>query len=190
MATKKRQPRKISPPLPPKTQLRRRTSPASAEEEAASAAEGGVTSLNDVKAATVQIIAEGTFRDPEIGFLYNAAGAGSGFIIDPSGLAVTNNHVVTGAALLQVYVGGETDRVYNARVLGVSECSDLAVIYIEGDGFPFLQWYEDEIDVGLDVYAAGFPLGDPEYTLTQRHHLQGPHQRRDRLGLGGCRSGT
>ena len=80
---------------------------------------------------------------------------------------MTNNHVVTGAALLQVYVGGETDRVYSARVLGVSECSDLAVIYIEGDGFPFLQWYEDEIDVGLDVYAAGFPLGDPEYTLTK-----------------------
>lgn len=145
--------------------------PAPAEKETPgereATAEGAVTSLDDVKAATVQIIAEGTFRDPEIGFLYNAAGAGSGFIIDPSGLAVTNNHVVTGSALLQVYVGGETDRVYNARVLGVSECSDLAVIDIEGDGFPFLRWYEDEIDAGLDVYAAGFPLGDPEYTLTK-----------------------
>ena len=32
---------------------------------------------------------------------YNAAGSGSGFIIDQSGIAVTNNHVVTGAALIR-----------------------------------------------------------------------------------------
>jgi serine protease Do len=79
---------------------------------------------------------------------------------------VTNNHVVTGAALLKVWVGGDTNKVYNARVLGVSECSDLAIIDIEGDGFPYLPWYEGTADVGLHVYAAGFPLGDPEYTMT------------------------
>jgi serine protease Do len=96
----------------------------------------------------------------------NAAGSGSGFIIDESGIAVTNNHVVTGAALLKVYVGGE-DTPRNAKILGVSECSDLAVIDIDGDGFPYLEWYEGDINVGLDVYAAGFPLGDPEFTLTR-----------------------
>jgi serine protease Do len=50
-------------------------------------------------------------------------------------------------------------------VLGVSECSDLAVIDIEGDGYPYLEWFEGDIDTGLPIYAAGFPLGDPEYTL-------------------------
>ena len=128
-------------------------------------ASGAVSSLDDVQSATIQIIAEGTFQDPEVGTVYNAAGSGSGFIIDPSGIAVTNNHVVTGAALLEVYVGGE-DEPRNARVLGVSECSDLAVIDIDGEGYPFLEWYEDEVSVGLEVYAAGFPLGDPEFTLT------------------------
>ena len=125
-----------------------------------------VTSLQDVKLATIQIVAEGSFVDPQVGLIQNSAGTGSGFIIDPDGIAVTNNHVVTGAALLQVWVGGEGEPL-NARVLGVSECSDLAVIDIEGDGFHYLQWYEQPAQVGLDVYAAGFPLGDPEFTLTR-----------------------
>src|SRR3990172_1808599 len=56
-----------------------------------------VNSLDDVKRATVQIEAQGTFVDPEFG-LQTQAGFGSGFIVDESGLAVTNNHVVTGAA--------------------------------------------------------------------------------------------
>jgi serine protease Do len=128
---------------------------------------GLVMSLTDLKKATIQIEAEGTFIDPEFGYMANAAGRGSGFIIDPSGIAVTNNHVVTGAALLKVWVGGDTTKVYNARILGVSECSDLAVIDIEGDGFPYLNWYEGAANVGLEVYAAGYPLGDPEFTLTK-----------------------
>jgi serine protease Do len=127
---------------------------------------GAVSSVQDVEDAIVQIEAQGTFVDPEFGLVPNAAGRGSGFIIDPSGLAVTNNHVVTGAALLQVWVAGE-DEPRNARLLGVSECSDLAVIDIEGDGYPYLEWRGDAADVGTDIYVAGFPLGDPEYTLTR-----------------------
>jgi serine protease Do len=128
---------------------------------------GLVTQLSNLKSATIQIEAEGTFIDPQFGYLANAAGRGSGFIIDPSGIAITNNHVVTGAALLKVWVGGDTTKVYNARIVGVSECSDLAVIDIEGDGFPYLEWYQGTANVGLEVYAAGYPLGDPEFTLTK-----------------------
>jgi serine protease Do len=128
---------------------------------------GLVTSLSDLKKATIQIEAQGTFIDPQFGYMANMAGRGSGFIIDPSGIAITNNHVVTGAALLKVWVGGDTNKVYNARILGVSECSDLAVIDIESDGFPYLQWYQGTANVGLEVYAAGYPLGDPEFTLTK-----------------------
>lgn len=125
-----------------------------------------VTDLEGVKRATVQIEAQGSFIDPQMGAVYNAAGRGSGFIIDPSGIAVTNNHVVTGAGLLRVWVSGES-QPRNARVLGASECWDLAVIDIEGEDFAYLEWYQGEINPGLEVYAAGFPLGDPEYTLTK-----------------------
>ncbi len=128
---------------------------------------GAVSTLQDAQSAVVQIRAEGTFTYPEDFQEYTAVHSGSGFIIDPSGIAVTNNHVVTGAGLLQVYIGGDMSKTYNAKVLGVSECSDLAVIDIEGEGFPYLKWYEDPIQVGMDIYTAGFPLGEPEYTLTK-----------------------
>ncbi len=125
-----------------------------------------ISQLEDVKRAVVQIEAQGSFVDPEFGRQANVAGRGSGFIIDPSGLAITNNHVATGAAFLKVWVGGES-RARNARVVAVSECSDLAVIQIEGENFAYLEWYEGAATPGLEVYVAGFPLGDPEYTLTR-----------------------
>jgi len=136
------------------------------QSEVAVTESGAIDNLQDVKSAVVQIESQGTFVDPEFGLMMNAAGRGSGFIIDPSGIAVTNNHVVTGGALYKVWVPGE-DEPRNARLLGVSECSDLAVIDIDGDGFPYLNFYNGPIDVGMDVYIAGFPLGDPEYTLTK-----------------------
>ena len=127
---------------------------------------GGAASLEDVQKATIQIESEGTFQDPEFGLQVNSAGQGSGFIIDPSGLALTNNHVVTGAALVKVNVGGEANS-RNARIVAASECSDLALIDIEGDGYPTLSWYIDQPSIGLEVYAAGYPLGEPQFSLTK-----------------------
>ena len=136
------------------------------EQPAPATPAGLVTTLADVQTAVVRIVAEGSFRDPEFGEVLNSAGSGTGFIIDRQGLAVTNNHVVTGAALLRVYVGGSADPV-NARVLGVSECSDLALIDLSGEDYPYVAWYEGTPQTGLDVFAAGYPLGDPEFTLTR-----------------------
>ncbi len=125
-----------------------------------------VTKLEDVKKAVIQIEAEGTFVDPEFGLQVNAAGRGTGFIIDPSGIAVTNNHVVTGAGLIKVYMNGES-QPRNARLLGYSECNDLAVIKVDGSDFSYLKWFEGTVDVGQEIYLAGFPLGEPEYSLTK-----------------------
>ena len=138
----------------------------SGETEAVSANGSVVTTLTDVHKAVIQIEAQGTFLDPEVGLEVNAAGRGSGFIIDPSGIAVTNNHVVTGAALVKVWVDGETEP-RNAQVLGYSECNDLAVIKIDGKDFSYLNWYDGEIETGMEIYLAGFPLGEPEFSLTK-----------------------
>ena len=128
---------------------------------------GGDKTVNieDVKLATIRIVAQGSFVDPEIG-AFEASGSGTGFILTSDGIAVTNNHVVTGAASLEVFVPGE-DRPRNAKVLGVSECDDLAVIDIDGGGFKTVDWYKGEIKTGLDVFAIGYPLGDPEITQTR-----------------------
>ncbi len=125
-----------------------------------------VSDLESVQNAVVQIVAQGSFADIKEGMQLNTAGSGSGFIIDESGIAITNHHVVGGAALIKVYVQGE-DQPRNAKIIGISECSDLAVIDIDGDDFPYLEWHEGDINVGLDVYTAGFPLGNPEFTLTR-----------------------
>ncbi len=130
----------------------------------AAPANDAVKTLEDVRSAVIRIEAEGSFDYPDEGTQYNEGSSGSGFFISPDGIAVTNNHVVTGAAFLKVYVDGE-DEPRNAKILGVSECSDLAVIDVDGDGFEYLAWYSDDLAVGTDVYAAGFPLGDHEYTL-------------------------
>lgn len=151
------------PPPPPEPTPTTEPTPATEPEPQGPAP---VSRLEDVKLAVIQIEAQGTFVDPEFGRQVNVAGRGSGFIIDPSGLAITNNHVATGAAFLKVWVAGET-RPRNARVLGASECSDLAVIQVEGSDFAYLDWYEGAATPGLEVYVAGFPLGDPEYTLTR-----------------------
>jgi serine protease Do len=128
---------------------------------------GAVGDLDGVQAATIQIVAEGSMRDPEVGYS-TKAGKGSGFFISSDGIAVTNNHVVTGAGKLEIYIGGDTQESYNAEVLGVSECNDLAVIKVDvDDPVPFLGWHDGDINPGLDVYAAGYPLGDPEFTLTR-----------------------
>ena len=161
-----------SPPVtkPPQTQETEVTKPspeAPKPEVTEAPASGAVASLDGVQKAVIQVESQGTFVNPDFTVSYNTAGRGSGFIIDQSGLAITNNHVVTGAALLKVWIGGDTSKTYNAKVLGVSECSDLAVIDIDGEGFPYLEWHEGPINVGLDVYAAGFPLGEPEFTLTR-----------------------
>ena len=130
------------------------------------ATSGAITSLQDVKKAVIQIESQGTFIDPVFGQVLTRAGRGSGFIIDPSGIAVTNNHVVSGAAMLFVWVGGET-QPRSARVLGVSESSDLALIDIDGDNYDYLEWFAGAINVGMDIYLAGFPLGSPEYSMSR-----------------------
>jgi serine protease Do len=128
---------------------------------------GAATSLSTMKGAIVQILVEGEIRDPEngpVGF----SGSGSGFIIDEAGTIVTNNHVVTGSGAISVLIGGDKDNPVPAKVVGVSECSDLAVIKLSGAGpYPFLGWSKKKIEPPLEIYAAGFPLGDPEYTITR-----------------------
>jgi len=76
---------------------------------------------------------------------------------------VTNNHVVRGAGTLEVYFSGDPNPRM-AKLLGVSECSDLALIDLVGDNYPFLSWYEGPVELGMKVYSLGYPLGDPEFT--------------------------
>lgn len=124
--------------------------------------------FEDVQSATVYIKGQGTFIDSGTTGSSEVAWIGSGFIVSESGLAMTNNHVVVGAGTLSGYLGGDPAKEVKVRVLGASECLDLAVVQLDGEAFPYLGWHEGEIKTGLDVYSAGYPFGAAEeFTLTR-----------------------
>lgn len=125
----------------------------------------GITSIEEIRPAVVQILAQGSFRDPLEG-QQSGGWTGSGFVISENGIVVTNNHVVTGAGAVKVVL--EDGEEVPAQVLGVSECNDLAVLQLTDPGpYPFLEWHTDAVTPTLEVFTAGFPLGDPEYTVTR-----------------------
>lgn len=119
--------------------------------------------LDKVAAATILVESEGAFADVGSGEIESSI-QGSGFFIDPSGIAVTANHVVSGAAIIRVVVPGE-NQPRSAQVIGTSECSDFALIKVEGDNFDTLAWFTGELSAGDEVYAAGY--GGGNYTLTR-----------------------
>ena len=87
-----------------------------------------------------------------------AMGAGSGFFISADGYIVTNNHVVADATEITVRLAD--DRELKARLVGRDEATDLAVIKIEGNDFPFVSFEEGaQPRVGDWVIAVGNPFG-------------------------------
>jgi serine protease Do len=86
---------------------------------------------------------------------------GSGVIIDPSGVALTNAHVVADATQVEV-VTLDGSR-YKAKVVGTDKKTDLAVLRLEGNGaagFPHLSLGDSsETQVGDWVLAVGSPFG-------------------------------
>jgi serine protease Do len=124
--------------------------------------------FDDVQAATVYIKGQGTFIEPGTTSASEYGWLGSGFLVSPDGLLVTNNHVVVGAGTLTGYLGGDEDDEVDLTVLGASECLDLAVVQVDAKDLPFLAWHKGEIKDGLDVYSAGYPAGAAEeFTLTR-----------------------
>jgi serine protease Do len=86
-------------------------------------------------------------------------GAGSGFILDPSGLVVTAAHVVGNATRVVVSTQGGQD--YAARVVGVDDLTDLALLRVEARApLPAVPWGNSgAMRVGQWVMAAGNPFG-------------------------------
>jgi len=86
-------------------------------------------------------------------------GLGSGFIVDPQGYVVTNNHVVSKAEKITVILQDNTR--HEAKVIGRDEKTDLALIKIDAkEKLPFVTWGDsDQAKVGDWVVAVGNPFG-------------------------------
>jgi len=106
---------------------------------------------------------------------------GSGVIVDKRGYVLTNNHVVEQATKIQVQLDGDPAK-YTAKVIGVDEDTDLAVIKIEATkDLPVAKLgNSDGVQVGDWVLAIGSPFG-LNATVTA-----GIISAKDRSGIGGA----
>ena len=88
-----------------------------------------------------------------------SAALGSGFIIDASGIVVTNNHVIQDADDIIVRVYG--DQEFKAKVLGADPLMDIAVLQLETDKkfIPVAFGDSDKARIGDWVIAIGNPFG-------------------------------
>lgn len=86
-------------------------------------------------------------------------GVGSGFIIDPKGYIVTNNHVIDGAT--RITIGLLTGERYRGQVIGIDKETDLAVIKIDAPhDLPVMKFGDSNAtQVGDWVLAIGSPFG-------------------------------
>lgn len=96
--------------------------------------------------------------------IYSGNSLGSGFAVGENCI-VTNAHVIDNDKHISVssYDGNE----YEAKVLGMSESEDIAVLVIENATFPYLSIADiSSVKTGDDIYAIGAPKG-MAYTLTK-----------------------
>ena len=85
-------------------------------------------------------------------------GLGSAFVYDPSGLILTNNHVIAHATKIRVTFKG--NRQLEAKVVGTDPKTDIAVLRVDAKDLSFLPLGDsDAIRVGDWVVAIGNPFG-------------------------------
>jgi S1-C subfamily serine protease len=114
--------------------------------------------VESVRTSVVSIVSDTVSRD--MYGLRQGEGSGSGIIIDPSGLILTNNHVIKNSTKITVTMDDGTQQ--EATVIGFDQLSDLAVIQIPGESYPFIPLEDSSnLRVGDWVIAIGNALALP-----------------------------
>jgi S1-C subfamily serine protease len=89
-------------------------------------------------------------------------GSGTGFLYDPAGYIITNDHVITGAERLRVVFPSPDSREFDAQLVGTDPPTDLAVLKIEGEKLPTVPLADpSRLRVGEWVVAIGNALALP-----------------------------
>ena len=141
----------VSEPDGPQLGLNNRPAP---DEEAYT---DGVLSTEEI-AAKVRPSVVGIVSYQSTTFPMQAYSTGSGIIMTGDGYIITNAHVVNGATGIAVVLDNEEE--YEARLIGLDEKTDLAVIKIEAENLTPAEFgNSDELVVGERVVAIGNPTG-------------------------------
>lgn len=97
--------------------------------------------------------------------------SGTGVVLDTDGNILTNNHIIDGAATIQVRLP-DTDNFIDASIVGRSPCDDLAVIRVNRNQSSFEPapiGNSSELVIGSTVYAVGYPVDpvNPDFDETE-----------------------
>jgi len=95
-------------------------------------------------------------------------GTGSGFVLDQTGLILTNNHVIQGADQITIKFHNDP-KSYTAKVVGTAEALDIALIKVQAPReklVPMKLADSDQVRVGQKAIAVGNPFG-LEFTVTE-----------------------
>jgi S1-C subfamily serine protease len=137
-------------------------SPAAAQPTGTAKAQGTATSAPAIDVAAVAAATDPAVVDVNTvvdGLEGGGAAAGTGMVVSPNGVIVTNNHVVQGADTVAVVVPGHGSRT--ATVIGTDPSADVAVLKVSGlSGLPTVQFGDSAtVTVGDPVVAIGNALG-------------------------------
>jgi serine protease Do len=114
-----------------------------------------------VQPAVVNVTTD-LFQSSPFGGTQPGQGVGTGFIINPDGVIVTNYHVVENAQRITVItpsIGGSDGHSYSARVIGGDQAADLAVLKIDATGLPTVPLGDSsKLLLGERVIAMGYAL--------------------------------
>ncbi len=98
------------------------------------------------------------YAPPGMGREFKQKGLGSGVIVSRDGDILTNNHVIEGVDEITVTLSDK--RIFKAKLIGTDPKSDIAVLKISGEEFPFIKIGDsDAIKVGDWAIAIGSPFG-------------------------------
>ena len=102
---------------------------------------------------------------------YTQTAAGSGIVISEDGYILTNNHVISGADKITVYVmpedGKSEETTYDATLVASSESNDIAVLKIDAEGLtPAVFGDSDQLEIGELAVAIGNPMGSVHGSVT------------------------
>lgn len=126
--------------------------------EASKKSTPAVVYIKTLSKTTVQSSPFDWFFNPYAGRSQITTGTGSGVIISKDGYIVTNNHVIDRAQEITVILN-QRKREYQATLIGVDPSTDLALLKIEANALPFLNFANsDKVDIGQWVLAVGNPF--------------------------------
>ena len=102
---------------------------------------------------------------------YTQTSAGSGVILSADGYILTNNHVISGADKITVYVMPEDadgeETAYEATLIGASETNDIAVLKIDAKGLNAASFGDsDALELGEPAVVIGNPMGKVHGSVT------------------------